>query len=129
MSLTELALLDGRRPLPLGDVIGLTLTLYTPKDKSKHFWTNQGRYLTSMPKLNSLDPTTCMRIQKLRCNSTIIFMYVRSFLFNFPRNRKLKKKRKKYRTQNVFHIFLQILLKIFFDVYLSNYTWDSRGKA
>jgi hypothetical protein len=25
MSLTELALLDGRRPLPLGDVIGLTL--------------------------------------------------------------------------------------------------------
>jgi hypothetical protein len=27
MSLTELALLDGRRPLPLGDVIGLTLTL------------------------------------------------------------------------------------------------------
>jgi hypothetical protein len=24
MSLTELALLDGRRPLPLGDVIGLT---------------------------------------------------------------------------------------------------------
>jgi hypothetical protein len=28
MSLTELALLYGRRPLPLGDVIGLTLTLY-----------------------------------------------------------------------------------------------------
>jgi hypothetical protein len=27
MSLTELALLDGRRPLPLGDLIGLTLTL------------------------------------------------------------------------------------------------------
>jgi hypothetical protein len=27
MSLTELTLLDGRRPLPLGDVIGLTLTL------------------------------------------------------------------------------------------------------
>jgi hypothetical protein len=27
MSLTELALLDGRRPLPLWDVIGLTLTL------------------------------------------------------------------------------------------------------
>jgi hypothetical protein len=27
MSLTELALLDGRRPLPLGDVMGLTLTL------------------------------------------------------------------------------------------------------
>jgi hypothetical protein len=27
MSLTELALLDGRRPLPLGDVIGLNLTL------------------------------------------------------------------------------------------------------
>jgi hypothetical protein len=27
MSLTELALPDGRRPLPLGDVIGLTLTL------------------------------------------------------------------------------------------------------
>jgi hypothetical protein len=27
MSLTELALLDGRRPLPLRDVIGLTLTL------------------------------------------------------------------------------------------------------
>jgi hypothetical protein len=27
MSLTELALLDRRRPLPLGDVIGLTLTL------------------------------------------------------------------------------------------------------
>jgi hypothetical protein len=26
MSLTELALLDGRRPLLLGDVIGLTLT-------------------------------------------------------------------------------------------------------
>jgi hypothetical protein len=26
MSLTELALLVGRRPLPLGDVIGLTLT-------------------------------------------------------------------------------------------------------
>jgi hypothetical protein len=25
MSLTELALLDGKRPLPLGDVIGLTL--------------------------------------------------------------------------------------------------------
>jgi hypothetical protein len=28
MSLTELPLLDGRRPLPLWDVIGLTLTLY-----------------------------------------------------------------------------------------------------
>jgi hypothetical protein len=27
MSLTELALLDGRRHLPLGDVIGLILTL------------------------------------------------------------------------------------------------------
>jgi hypothetical protein len=27
MSLTDLALLDGRRPLPLWDVIGLTLTL------------------------------------------------------------------------------------------------------
>jgi hypothetical protein len=27
MSLTELALLDCKRPLPLGDVIGLTLTL------------------------------------------------------------------------------------------------------
>jgi hypothetical protein len=27
MSLTELALLDGKRPLPLWDVIGLTLTL------------------------------------------------------------------------------------------------------
>jgi hypothetical protein len=27
MSLIELALLDGRRPLPLGDVIGLTVTL------------------------------------------------------------------------------------------------------
>jgi hypothetical protein len=27
MSLTELALLDGRRPLPSGNVIGLTLTL------------------------------------------------------------------------------------------------------
>jgi hypothetical protein len=27
MSLTELALLEGRRPLPLGDVIGLTVTL------------------------------------------------------------------------------------------------------
>jgi hypothetical protein len=27
MSLTQLALLDGRRPLPLGDVIGLTLTV------------------------------------------------------------------------------------------------------
>jgi hypothetical protein len=27
MSLTELALPDGRRPLPLWDVIGLTLTL------------------------------------------------------------------------------------------------------
>jgi hypothetical protein len=26
-SLTELALLDGRKPLPLGDIIGLTLTL------------------------------------------------------------------------------------------------------
>jgi hypothetical protein len=27
VSLTELALLDGRRPLPLGDVIGLTLLM------------------------------------------------------------------------------------------------------
>jgi hypothetical protein len=27
MSLSELALMDGRKPLPLGDVIGLTLTV------------------------------------------------------------------------------------------------------
>jgi hypothetical protein len=34
MNHTEIALLDGRRPLPLGDVIGLTLTLkrYTFSD-------------------------------------------------------------------------------------------------
>jgi hypothetical protein len=36
MSLTELALLDGRRPLPLGDVIGLTLTLIDRKPNN-HF--------------------------------------------------------------------------------------------
>jgi hypothetical protein len=33
MSLTELDLLDGRRPLPLGDVIGLTLTLSVAYNK------------------------------------------------------------------------------------------------
>jgi hypothetical protein len=33
MSLTEQALLDGRKPLPLGDVIGLTLTLTITQGK------------------------------------------------------------------------------------------------
>jgi hypothetical protein len=34
MSLTELVLLDGRRPLPLWDEIGLTLTFYvSERDK------------------------------------------------------------------------------------------------
>jgi hypothetical protein len=34
-SLTELALLDGRRPLPLGDIIGLTLYIYIHKGKGE----------------------------------------------------------------------------------------------
>jgi hypothetical protein len=43
MSLTELALLDGRRPLPLWDVTGLTLTLTSERVRdpnSTGIWVN-----------------------------------------------------------------------------------------
>jgi hypothetical protein len=40
MSLTELALLDGRRPLPLGDVIGLI------KKMTKEFGKERPKYVS-----------------------------------------------------------------------------------
>jgi hypothetical protein len=97
MSLTELALLEGRRPLPLGDVMGLTLTLTATAQNSvseydiifllyrksilEHIWRNYSRY---------------RRLSRLYRNVAMYSNFVHFIYPNVLRNynRELKKKYK-----------------------------------